>query len=164
MTDLSVAPTAGVSAPESLIAADLARRALIVAPCFVVAALLGWGVDGALSSLFALALVTANFLVAATLAVHAARISLGALMGAVLVGYPLRLALIALATFLVHDTSWFAPVPWGFTVVIGHLGLLVWEATRVSATPGFPVFKPKPARPGTSGRRPFSSRSVKGSS
>jgi hypothetical protein len=166
MTDLSVVPTAGASAPESLIAVDLARRALIVGPCFVGVALAGWGVDGALSSLFALALVTGNFLLAARLSSYAAKISLAALMGAVLIGYPVRLALIALATLLVHDAGWFAPVPWGFTVVIAHLGLLVWEATRVSATPGFPVFKPKskPARPAASGRRAPSIRSAKGSS
>ena len=68
----------------------------------------------------------------------------------------------AAATFAVRNASWFSPVPWGFTLIIAHLGLLAWEATQVSATLAFPALKPKPARPARSGRGPLSFRPGKG--
>ena len=161
MAEVSVAPAVAV-APEKILAGDLARRALLVSPLFVVIGAIFWGLDGVLSTLFALVLVVANFVVSARLSARAARISLTALMATVLLGYPLRLALIAAATFAVRNAGWFSPVPWGFSLIIAHLGLLAWEATQVSATLAFPALKPKPARPARSGRGPLSFRPGKG--
>ena len=135
------APVAG-PAPEVDIAHDLARRALPVAPAAVLACGLLWGIDGALSAAYALVLVVANFLAAAALMARAARISVAMLMAAVLGGYLLRLGLLTAAVFAVRDAGWVEMVPLGLTLVATHLGLLVWEARRVSVTLAFPGLKP----------------------
>jgi hypothetical protein len=130
-------------APEQQLARDLARRALPVAPVFILVGAFGWGYAGALSAGYGVALVVANFLLAAALITWAGRISLGFLMGAVLGGYILRLGLLAAAVLLVRDASWVEPVPLGLTVVVTHLGLLIWETRYVSASLAFPVLKPR---------------------
>jgi hypothetical protein len=103
----------------------------------------GWGYDGALSAGYGVALVVLNFLLAAAFLTWAGRISLGFLMGAALGGYILRLGLLAAAVLLVRDAGWVEPVPLGLTVVVTHLGLLVWETRYVSASLAFPVLKPR---------------------
>ena len=134
-------PVAG-PAPEVDIARDLARRALPVAPVAVLACGVGWGLDGALSAAYALVLVVANFLAAAALMARAARISVVMLMAAVLGGYLLRLGLLTAAVYAVRDAGWVEMVPLGLTLVATHVGLLVWEARRVSVTLAFPGLKP----------------------
>ena len=136
------APLEG-GATEREVARDLVRRALPLAPAFVVAGAIGWGVDGALSALFALLLVCANFLLSAGLISNAAKISLPLLMAAVLGGYLLRLALLFGAVLLVKDMGWVELWPLGLTLVIAHLGLLLWETKHVSASLAFPGLKPK---------------------
>ncbi len=130
-------------APEQQLARDLARRAVPVAPVLVLVGAFGWGYDGALSAGYGVALVVLNFLLAAAFLTWAGRISLGFLMGAALGGYILRLALLAAAVLLVRDAGWVEPVPLGLTVVVTHLGLLVWETRYVSASLAFPVLKPR---------------------
>ena len=56
-----------------------------------------------------------------------------------------RLAVILLALFLLHNVSWIDFPTLGFTLVGAHLGLLTWEAKHISlslAAPGL-----RPARP-----------------
>jgi hypothetical protein len=149
-------------APERVVARDLARRGIWAAPLFVIFGAVFWGTDGALSAAFALVLVLGNFLLAASLSTWAARISLAMLMSVVLIGYIVRLALIAAATFAVRGAGWFEPVPWGLTLIVAHLGLLAWEAKHVSASLAFPALKPKPARRAGNGRGPLTVRSGKG--
>ena len=162
MADVVMGSTAAELAPERIVARDLARRGLWLAPLFVVVSAVFWGADGALSAGFALVLVLGNFLLAARLSTWAARISLVMLMSTVLIGYIIRLALIAAATFAVRGAGWFEPVPWGFTLIVAHLGLLAWEAKHVSASLAFPALKPKPARRPGNGRSPLTVRSGKG--
>lgn len=129
-------------AVEMTIAVDLLRRALWVAP--VIVAVFGaiWGLNGALSSAYAVALVVVNFLVAAALLAWTARISLSLMMATALFGYLVRLGLIFVAVWLVRDASWAELVPMGLTIIITHLGLLFWEMRYVSATLAFPGLKP----------------------
>ena len=129
-------------APEPEIALDMVRRALPVAPAIVVLALLPWGVDGALSASFAIVVVVVNFLLAAWVLAAASRISYGLLMGAALFGYLVRIALIGLAVWAVKDASWVEPLPLGLTLIVTHLGLLLWELRYVSASLAFPGLKP----------------------
>lgn len=136
------APLEGGST-ERDVARDLVRRALPLAPLVVLAAAIPWGVDGALSALLALALVCGNFLLSAALITGAARISLPLLMAAVLGGYLVRLALLFGAVLLVKDLGWVELWPLGLTLVVAHLGLLLWETRHVSATLAFPGLKPK---------------------
>ena len=133
-------------APEQAIAVDLARRAIPLLPVAVVVGAVGWGVEGALSATYAIALVVFNFLLSAALISWSARISLSVLMGTVLVGYLVRLGLVTVAVLLVRDAAWVELVPLGVTLVATHLGLLFWETRHVSASLAFPGLKPRPAR------------------
>ena len=131
-------------AVELDIAGDLLRRALPVAPVLVLLGGLGWGWAGALSAAFAVLLVLLNFLLSAALIAWTARISLGLMMGVVLGGFLVRLALIFLAVWAVSGTWWFEPWPLSLTLIVTHLGLLVWETRHVSASLAFPGLKPPP--------------------
>jgi hypothetical protein len=133
-------------APERQIAADMVRRVLPVAPVVVLLAFVGWGAGGSLSAAYAVAVVAANFLLAAWVLSAAARISYGLLMAAALFGYLVRLALVGLAVWAVKDASWVEPLPLGLTLVATHLGLLVWELRYVSASLAFPGLKPGAAK------------------
>jgi hypothetical protein len=64
------------------------------------------------------------------------------MMGAVLFGYLLRLGLIFLAVLLVRHAVWVEPVPLGITLIVTHLGLLVWEMKYVAASLAFHGLKP----------------------
>jgi hypothetical protein len=128
--------------PERDVAHDLVRRGLPLVPVVLLVAALPWGIDGAASAAFAMALVAANFLLAAALLTWAARISLVLLMGMALGGYVLRLSLILVAVLLVRNQGWVEWVPFGITLIVAHLGLLVWELKYVSASLAFPGLKP----------------------
>lgn len=132
-------------APELEIAHDMARRALPVAPVLLLVSGLIWGVNGALSAGFGMAVVVCNFLLAARIIATAAKISLAFLYGAVLGGYVIRLALVTLAFFLVKDLSWFEVIPFAVALVVTHLGLLVWETKFVSMSLAYPGLKPEQA-------------------
>lgn len=135
-------------APEVAVAGDLARRAIPVGAVLVLVGAIGWGVNGALSSGFSVALVLANFGVAAGLMAWAARISPNALMGAVLLGYIVRLGAVTVALWAVVDAAWVARFPLFATLLITHVGLLVWETRYVSLSLAYPGLKPtaKPSK------------------
>ena len=130
-------------APEVQIARDMARRALPVAPLAILICGLGWGLDGALSGGFAVGLVVLNFLAAAGLIAWGAKVSPAALMAAVLGGYIGRLALLTLAIFLVKDASWVERGPLFATLLITHVGLLVWETRFVAGSLAYPGLTPR---------------------
>lgn len=129
-------------APERDVARDLARRGLLALPVAVALGALGWGWAGAASVAFAAGLVLVNFLLAAALLGWAARISLGLLMAVSLFGFLVRIGLISVAVLAVRNQAWVAPVPLGVTLVVAHLGLLLWETRYVSASLAFPGLKP----------------------
>jgi hypothetical protein len=132
-------------APEVTVSRDMIRRGLLVAPVIVAACWLVWGTDGAVSSAYGIAIVLVNFALAAGLIALTARISLGMMMGAILFGYLVRLGLIFLAVFAVKDTSWISLPALGTTIIVTHLGLLVWEMKYVAISLAHPGLKP--ARP-----------------
>ena len=145
MADAAVAPVVG-GEPELEIARDLTKRAVWVLPAVAVVSLLIWGVPGVASSLFAMAIVVANFLLAAWMNSRAARIS-AALLGAVaMFGFLVRLAIVFIAFWLTRDAEWMRVVPFGLTVVATHLGLLFWEMKYVSASLAFPGLTPSAPR------------------
>lgn len=133
---------ADVEAVERQVALDMVKRALPFAPVPVAVCALVWGGAGAASAVFAVALVVANFGLAAWSLAAAARINYALLMGVALFGYLLRLALIFVAVFAVKDASWVEPLALGLTLIATHLGLLVWELRYVSASLAFPGLKP----------------------
>jgi len=130
-------------AVEVQVARDMTRRVLPAVPVLVGISAAIWGAAGAWSSLFAIAIVIANFGLSALILAPSARVSLAVMMGAALFGYIARLALITVAVLAVHNQSWVAIVPLGLTLLITHLGLLLWETKHVSVSLAFPGLKPQ---------------------
>jgi hypothetical protein len=130
---------------EVKVSADMAKRGLIAAPLLVGVAFLVWGAQGAWSSSFAIGLVLVNFVLSAALIAYTARISLGLMMGATLFGYLIRLGLIMVAVLLVKDAGWISLPALGATIIVTHLGLLLWEMKYLAITLAHPGLKP--ARP-----------------
>ncbi len=132
-------------APEVSVSRDIVRRGVIVAPVLIAICGVIWGVDGAWSSAYAIAIVLVNFALAAALIAVTARISLTLMMAAILFGYLIRLGLIFLAVYLVRDASWISLPALGTSIIVTHLGLLVWEMKYVAISLAHPGLKP--ARP-----------------
>lgn len=130
---------------EVKVSADIVKRGLMVAPLLVGFSGFFWGGPGAASAAFAVALVLVNFLLSAALIAYTARISLGLMMGATLFGYLIRLGLIMVAVLLVKDASWISLPALGATIIVTHLGLLVWELKYVAISLAHSGLKP--ARP-----------------
>ena len=130
---------------EVKISLDLVKRAAYVTPVAVVVAAMIWDGPGAASALFAIGLVIVNFLLSAVLVSGAARISVGLVMAATLFGYLIRLGLILVAFLLVRDLGWISRPALGSTIIVSHLGLLVWELKYVAISLAHAGIKP--ARP-----------------
>jgi hypothetical protein len=133
-------------APEAALARDIVKRGLIVSPIFVGVSAAFWGVDGAYSCAYALAIVFGNFGLAAALVAYAARISYALMMASMMFGYLLRMGLVAVAVFAVRNLDWVEFLPLGFTIILSHLGLLFWEMRYVSLSLAFPGLKPKTSK------------------
>ena len=136
-------------APEVAVSTDIIKRGVLVAPVLIAICGLIWGLAGAASSAYAIAIVLLNFALAALLISVTVRISLGLMMGAVLFGYLIRLGLIFLAVLLVKDAGWISLPALGATIIVTHLGLLVWEMKYVAlslAHPGLKPSRPSPHR------------------
>ncbi len=131
-------------AVEVQVAGDMAKRMLGVLPVLVIVAGLIWGADGAASGAFAVALVLGNLALSAALLGWAARISLALLMAAALGGFALRLFLLTAIVWVVKDQAWVDITALGFTLIVTHLGLLIWETRHVSASLAYPGLKPTP--------------------
>ena len=130
---------------EVAVSADMVKHGLLAAPAVIGLAGLVWGTAGAWSAAYAIGLVLLNFALSAALISYTARISLGLMMGATLFGCLVRLGLIMLAVLLVKDAGWISLPALGATIIVTHLGLLVWELKYVAITLAHPGLKP--ARP-----------------
>lgn len=130
--------------PAIQVARDIARRSVYVLPVAVLLGAAFWGTGGAISVLYAFAVVVVNFLLAGLLLGWGGRVSFAMMGAAAMFGFFIRLGLIFAAVLLVKDAGWFEPVPLGITLVVTHLGLLLWELRFVSASMAYPGLKPKP--------------------
>ncbi|MGA1239388.1 MAG: ATP synthase subunit I [Ilumatobacteraceae bacterium] len=130
-------------APEAALVRDIVRRCLIASPIFLGVSAAIWGVNGAYSCAYALAIVFANFGVAAALVAYTARISYALMMASMMFGYLARMALVAVAVFVVRNLEWVELMPLGLTIILAHLGLLFWELRYVSLSLAYPGLKPK---------------------
>jgi hypothetical protein len=142
LSDARSHPVAG-PAPELQVASDLARRAIPAAPVLLIAAAIGWGWSGVASSAIGVGLVIVNFLAAALIITSTIRVSLNALMAGVLFGFMLRLVMLTVAVVLLRKLSWIDDIPLLFTVLITHIGLLIWETRYVSMSLAYPGLKPR---------------------
>lgn len=130
-------------AVEQELARDMARRGLPAIPVLLIVAAAGWGFHGVASAAYAVAIVLLNLTLSAALLAWTARISLGLMMGTALFGYLVRLGLVALAVMAVKDAGWVELWPLGLSLIVTHLGLLLWEMRYVSASLAFPGLKPR---------------------
>jgi hypothetical protein len=131
--------------PEVSVSLDMVRRGLIAAPVLIALCGVIWGGDGAFSSAYAIALVLVNFGLSAAIIALTGRISLAVMMGGVLFGYLFRLGLIFVAVYVVKDAGWISLPALGTSIIVTHLGLLVWELKYVAISLAHPGLKP--ARP-----------------
>lgn len=131
---------------EREVVVDMIRRAAPALPVVILVAGLARGSDGAYSAAFAIALVVGNFLLAAALLGWAARISPVVMASVAMGGFVGRLLVVTVAFLLVKDYSWVDVATFGFTLIVTHLGLLIWEARHVSASLAYPGVKPARAR------------------
>ncbi len=139
-------------APGAEVGADIVRRGLVLLPIGLLIGGLIDGPPGAISVMYAVALVLCNFAIAAAMLAWASNISFAAVAGAALSGYFLRLSFVFAAVWFVRDTWWFSPVMLGLTIIVTHLGLLVWELRYVAGSMAYPGLKPTDARSAVAGR------------
>jgi len=135
------------NAPESAVSRDMVRRGLLVAPLLLVVSGVIWGTEGVSGSAYGLAIVLVNFIFAAGIITITAPRSLPLLMGSVMVGYVARLGLIFIAVLPVRDSTWISIPSLCATMLLTHLGLLVWELRHVSMSLAYPGLKPKKSSP-----------------
>lgn len=136
------APVPPAPPVEREIALDMLKRGVWFAPAILLLATVIWGMDGLASAAVAIALVAVNLLLAALSLSWAAKISLTAIMAVSLGGFAVRMALVCLVLLAVRDAPWINLTALAVTVVVTHLGLLIWELRYVSASLAFPGLKP----------------------
>jgi hypothetical protein len=129
--------------PERDLAVDMLKRGLPVAPILIGVSAVVWGVDGALSAGFGVAVVLINLSLAAASMAWACRYGATTVMATALGGFAIRMLFVVLALAAVRGQSWVEEIPLGLTIVLTHLGLLVWETRYVSATLAYPALKPR---------------------
>jgi hypothetical protein len=158
MNDIAFSMTAPLPgpSPEVAVSNDMVKRGLMVAPVLVAICGLIWGLNGAWSSAYAIAIVLVNFALAAGIVAVTAKISLRLMMASVLFGYLVRLGLIFLAVYLVKDAGWISLPALGATIIFTHLGLLVWELKYVAMSLAYPGLKPKSSSATNSASNPAS--------
>jgi len=143
VTAVTDAVTPSTPDVETAIATDMVKRAIPIAPAIVLVALLAAGSKGAWSALLAVAIVVANFLLAAVSLSWAARTSPVTLMATSLGGFLVRMGLVTAVVLAVRHASWINLSVLAITILVTQLGLLFWETKYVGASLAFPGVKPK---------------------
>lgn len=117
---------------EAVMARHTARRAVVVGPVLVGAFGLFRGLDGVVAAAVGVVIVVGYFLFGGAMLSVAARLSLAAYHAAALLGFFLRLGLIALTMLVVTRVTDIDRMALGITVVVAYLTLLGWEAVAVA--------------------------------
>jgi len=141
--------------PAMAVAFDIVKRSVWAIPIAVIVSAAFWGLDGVYSTLYGLAIVVVNFLLAGWLLQVGGRIGAAAMGAAAMFGFLLRLGLIMVAVLAVRNQPWVELVPLGLTIIVTHLALLFWELRHISSSLAFPGLKPgatpNPYLPGAGG-------------
>jgi hypothetical protein len=140
---MSLEKTAAGRNPQAEIVADMARRGLLVSPVLVALGAIGWGLNGALSVLVALAVVLVNFAASAAVVRKSLDLPQTFIMMFVLGGFVLRMLLVLAVITVAGNFTWVERVPLGLAIVLTHLGLLAWETRHISASLAYPGLKPR---------------------
>lgn len=135
--------------PVAQVANDMLRRALLLGPVAVLAGVLVWGADAALSVVLAIAIVLINVWFSALIISRCAKISFVAMAAGAMFGFLFRLGLIVGVVLAVRNEEWVNLIALCISIVIAHLGLLFWELRYISASLAFPGIKPGNSVKGT---------------
>ncbi len=114
------------------LAKSTVRRSVVVGPAIVLLAGLIWGWDGAWSAALGVAIVVGYYLITGYFLAMAARISFTAYYAAALLGFIVRLGLIAATMYLLANILPVDRVPLGVSVVVAYLALLVLEVRTLA--------------------------------
>lgn len=128
--------------PAMAVAFDIVKRSIWLIPVAMTVAAAFWGLDGVASTLYGLAIVVVNFLLAGWLLQVGGRLGAAAMGAAAMFGFLLRLGLIMVAVLAVRNQPWVELVPLGLTIIVTHLGLLFWELRHISSSLAFPGLRP----------------------
>jgi hypothetical protein len=129
---------------EKNIAIDIVKRSVYFVPILLIIGAIAGGTKGAASTLFAIVIVLANFLLSAFALSWAARVSFVALGMAAMFGFLIRLGLITAAVLLVRKQDWVSIPILGIMIVVTHLALLLWELRFVSLSFSSPGVRERP--------------------
>jgi hypothetical protein len=108
------------------------RRSVVVGPIIVALAAPIWGWDGAWSAALGVAIVVGYYLVTGMFLAMAARISFAAYYAGALLGFIVRLGLIAATMYLLASILPVDRVALGVSVVVAYLALLVLEVKALA--------------------------------
>ncbi len=117
---------------EAIVARHVVRRALYVAPVIVAVAWVLRGGLGAASAAVGVAVVVANLLLAGVALSRAAAVSMKVYHAVALLGFFIRLGLIAGTIFLVAAVVDVDRPALGLAALLAYLVLLTWEAWAVT--------------------------------
>ena len=108
------------------------RRSVVVGPIIVAVSGLIWGWTGAWSAALGILVVVGYYLITGMLLAMAARISFAAYYAAALLGFIVRLGLIAATMYLLANILPVERVALGVSVVVAYLALLILEAKTLA--------------------------------
>jgi hypothetical protein len=116
---------------EAIIAKNIAKRSLFVAPvlALIFGILEGW--PGVVASLVGVAIVVGNFLLGGWIMSRAARVSMNMYHAAALFGFLIRLGLITVTMLFIANVTNLDRMAMGISVVVSYMVLLSWEAVAV---------------------------------
>ncbi len=121
---------------ELLLARSIVRRIVVVGP--VMLALFGIirGLEGLVAAAIAVAAVTGYYLLSGALLSRLARVSLGAYHAGALLGFIVRLGLIAGTMWGIISLFEVDRMALGLALVATYIALLVWEVAALGGTKG----------------------------
>lgn len=114
------------------LAKSTVRRSVVVGPAVVVLAGLFWGWDGAWSAAVGVAIVVGYYLISGVFLAWAARISFAAYYAGALLGFIVRLGLIAATMYLLASILPVDRLALGVSVVVAYVALLVLEVKALA--------------------------------
>ena len=127
---------AGRPPVELQMARSIVRRAIVVGPVMLLVFGLAGGRDGLLAAAIGVAIVTAYYLMTGAMLSWLARVSLGAYHAGALLGFIVRLGLIAATMWAVISLFEVDRTALGLAVIAAYVGLLLWEAAALGRNKG----------------------------
>jgi len=121
---------------ELQMARSIVSRAVVVGPVMLLAFGLARGRDGLVAAAIGVAIVTGYYLLTGSMLSWLARVSLGAYHAGALLGFILRLGLIAATMWAVISLFEVDRTALGLAVIATYVGLLLWEAATLGRNKG----------------------------